>query len=127
MLYVGIGCVAAVVDYIFFCIANAMWGIPEVSNVVGAFFGFVFAMYFNTFFNFISRGHFAKKFVSYAFVCPVVTFVPTGMVYVGKQYLNVYVLQIFCIAVAVAIQFILNRNITYRIFGNEGPRNANAR
>jgi len=127
ILYIDIGCVGALVDYIFFCISQAIYPFPEVANVVGAVFGFFFTFYFNTFFNYISRGHYTAKFCSYALVCLVGTFVSTGMMYMGKEYLNIYLLQIFCIAVAAAVQFVLNRVITYRIFGDEGPRNPNAR
>ncbi len=127
ILYVGIGCVGAVFDYLFFCLAQALLHIPEASNVVGALFGFFFTFYFNTFFNFVSRGHYFAKFLSYAAVCLIGTFVSTGMVYVFKEYLNIYILQIYCIAVAALVQFVLNKAITYRIFGNEGPRHMIAR
>ena len=127
ILYAGIGCVGAIVDYIFFCIAQAIWNFPEVANVVGAVFGFFFTFYFNTFFNYISRGHYLAKFASYGIICLIGTFVSTGMMYVGKEYLNIYLLQIFCIAVAALVQFVLNRAVTYRLFGNEDPKNPNAR
>jgi dolichol-phosphate mannosyltransferase len=127
ILYVGIGCVGAVFDYLFFCLAQVLFHVPEVSNVMGALFGFFFTFYFNTFFNFISRGHYLAKFLSYAFVCLIGTFISTGMIYVFKEYLNIYVLQIYCIAVAAFVQFVLNKSITYRIFGNEGPRHMIAR
>lgn len=127
ILYTGIGCVGALVDYAFFCISQAIYPFPEVANVVGAVFGFFFTFYFNTFFNYISRGHYAAKFASYALVCLVGTFISTGMMYLLKPFIDVYVLGILCVAVAAAVQFVLNRVITYRIFGDEGPRNVNAR
>lgn len=127
ILYTGIGCIGAVVDYLFFLIAQAITQDPVISNVIGAVFGFFFTFYFNTFFNFISRGHYLKKFISYALVCLVGTFVSAGMMYIGKLYLNIFILQVFCIAVAAVVQFVLNKAVTYRIFGNEGPRNVNAR
>jgi dolichol-phosphate mannosyltransferase len=127
ILYGGIGCVGAVVDYIFFCLALAASATPELSNVVGALFGFFFTFYFNTFFNFISRGHYLAKFCSYAVVCLIGTFISTGMVYIFKEYFNIYILMIPCIIVAALVQFILNKSVTYRIFGDEGPRNVIAR
>lgn len=127
LLYTVIGCFGAIVDFLFFLLANAIWHIPELANVIGALFGFFFTFYFNTFFNFISRGKYLAKFLTYAFVCLIGTFISTGMMYMLKGYMNLILLSWLCIALAAVVQFILNRNVTYRIYGNEGPRNPNIR
>lgn len=113
VLYFIIGCCAAVIDYLVFLITNLIFNAPLICNVFGAIGGFIFAFFFNTYFNFESRNYLKTKFASYALVCLIGTFISTGMMYMLEPYMNIWWLKLLCTLVAAIVQFILNKTVTY--------------
>ena len=74
----------------------------------------------NTFYNFKKLDHVLFRFLSYFTITICGMGLSTVLIYYGKAIVNVYLLKTCLVLFVIpAIQFILNKKITYRNFSNQ--------
>lgn len=116
LLYGLFGTIAAVVDFLLFLIINSILDNrhPEIANVVSAGTGFVVSFLLNTHLNFRKTDRYALRFASYLAICLAGIGLSTAMIYLLKGSIPLVPLKILTMVVVAAVQFLLNRSITYR-------------
>jgi Predicted membrane protein len=114
--YIVIGAIAAIVDFGAFGLINIVtsYKFPELANALGATLGFLCSFSLNTFFNFKKSDKLIKRFLSYLTICFVGMIISTFTIYLLKNYINLMLLKIICMGLVSAIQFTLNKLITYK-------------
>lgn len=118
VLYGVFGLTAAVIDYCIFFSLNRFCGCsPEIASLCGNICGFLFTFSCNTFFNFKKSSHILFRFISYLSITTGGMILSTLLIYFAKNATNVYLLKAALVLFVIpAIQFVLNRKITYRDF-----------
>ena len=118
ILYGIFGAGGAVIDYGVFSLLVSV-GIPilskaEIATVISGICGFAFTFTTNTFLNFKKSDNLWRRFVSYGAICVLGMLLSAGALAVFEKYMNVYLLKAIVLVVVSAIQFVLNKLITYR-------------
>ena len=118
VLYAVIGVLAACLDYSIFWSVWHFTGLsPEISSLIGNLCGFLFTFTGNTFYNFKKSTHVVFRFVSYFLITIGGMTLSTLLIHYAKTLMNVHLLKaVLVLFVIPAIQFILNKTITYRDF-----------
>ncbi len=120
VLYGVFGLSAAVLDYAIFFVLNN-WGnvYPEIASLTGNICGFLFTFSCNTFFNFKKANHILFRFISYLCISMGGMTLSTLLIHYTKSFANIYYLKAALVLFVIpAIQFILNKKITYRNFAD---------
>ncbi|MFT3951134.1 MAG: GtrA family protein [Oscillospiraceae bacterium] len=87
----------------------------EVASLAGNVCGFFFTFFTNTFLNFKKTDAILKRFASYGLVCLFGMGISTLFILLFKQFIdNQYVVKFIVLVLVSAIQFVLNKRITYR-------------
>ena len=118
VLYGVIGLLAAAVDYGIFALLTYFRILaPEFASLTGNICGFFFTFSGNTFYNFKKSDHVLFRFVSYLVIAAGDMTLSTLTIRFAQKYFNVYLLKAMLTLIVIpAIQFILNKKITYRNF-----------
>ncbi len=116
ILYGIFGIIAAVIDYGTYVILVrfGIIAIPEAASLVGNLCGFVFTFLTNTLLNFKKKDAFFRRFVSYALICLLGSAVSTFLIYLLKDFINIYILKVGVMIIICTAQYLLNKLITYR-------------
>jgi dolichol-phosphate mannosyltransferase len=113
LLYVLFGVLGLAVDFSTFSLLLNVFN-EEISNVLGAGFGFAFTFTANTFLNFKKNDRLVLRFFSYLAICLVGVAVSTGLISVLKHMMDVHVAKILAMSVSFFIQFTFNKTVTYK-------------
>ncbi len=115
LLYGVFGGLAFVIDYIVSLglTKTIMKGIPEVASIIGNIIGFIFTFFTNTFWNFKAKGKFAQRAASYGGITLIGMGISTICIHTFKKSMNFSVLKLIVLIFVSAIQFVLNKLITY--------------
>ena len=114
ILYGIFGVGGAVIDYGVFSVGIPILSKAEIATVISGICGFAFTFTTNTFLNFKKSDNLWRRFVSYGAICVLGMLLSAGALSVFEKYMNVYLLKAIVLVVVSAIQFVLNKLITYR-------------
>ncbi len=116
VLYAVFGVIAAGLEYAVFStlISTALSRQPEWANLIGSLSGFAFAFVANTFLNFKKRDKVLRRLISYGLICLLGLAISTGCIHLLKDRMNLYLLKAILMVAVSALQFVLNRAVTYR-------------
>lgn len=115
-LYGVIGLAAAVVDLSMFSAFNYFTSNTHavMANILGSFAGFLISFYGNAFLNFKKKDYLLKRFFTYLLICTFGTILSSSIIYLLQYSINLTLLKIFCMGFVAAVQFVLNKFITFR-------------
>ena len=116
LLYLMFGLIAAGIDYFVFVllISGSFANRAEIANIIGAVCGFVFTFSTNTFLNFKKNDRILQRLISYGSITILGLIVSTGAISLLKETMDLKILKVLVLVGIAAIQFALNRLITYR-------------
>lgn len=114
-LYGVFGVIAFVLDY---CISvgltsSVLKGSPEIASIIGNIAGFILTFTTNTFWNFKKRDKFLARAVSYGSITLFGMAISTACIHLLKERMNFSLLKLIVIVFVSAVQFVLNKLITY--------------
>ncbi len=114
-LYGVFGVLAFVLDYSVSLglVKTVMKGIPEAASIIGNIVGFLFTFTTNTFWNFKVKGKFLTRAVSYGGITLLGMGISTVCIHLFKNKMNFALLKLIVLVFVSAIQFVLNKLITY--------------
>lgn len=117
LLYLVFGIIAAGIEYFVFVflINSAFANKVEAANIIGALCGFTFAFCANTFLNFKKRDRILRRLLSYGAISMLGLIISTSAISLLKNVMDLKILKALLIVGIAAMQFMLNRKITYRI------------
>lgn len=115
LLYGVFGVLAFIIDYAISVglTKTVLKELPEIASIVGNIVGFVFTFVTNTFWNFKAKGKFALRAASYGGITLLGMGISTISIHLFKNALNFSLLKLIVLVFVSAIQFVLNKLITY--------------
>lgn len=114
ILYVLIGLIGAMLEYLVFLLMIARIAIPESANIIGMLIGFTVTFTLNTFINFKKADKLFKRFLTYGIICLTGIGISTLCINLLKDIINIYLLKLILMSSVSLLQFFLNRTITYK-------------
>lgn len=117
LLYAVIGAFCVAVDFCTFSIFNHFFRLdPLVSNIIGCLAGMICSFFLNCFVNFKTSTHFLRRFVIFITVGSIGLGVSELIMHLGTNVLaaNEYLIKLFSVVLVAALQFVLNKFITFR-------------
>ena len=115
LLYGIFGLIAAGLDFgVFTALTKTvMKNVPEAASVIGNIVGFIFTFTTNTYWNFRKKDRIAVRAASYGAVTLLGMGLSTALIHLLKDSMNLYLLKILVLLLVSAIQFVLNKLVTY--------------
>lgn len=115
LLYGVFGLLAFVLDYaVSLGLTKTVFrDIPEIASIIGNVVGFIFTFTTNTFWNFKAKGKFLVRAVSYGGITLLGMGISTLCIHLLKDTMNFALLKLLVLIFVSAIQFVLNKLITY--------------
>jgi len=115
-LYGIFGVIAAVIDYGIFAllIATGIVTTSVVATTISSLCGFIFTFLTNTFLNFQKTDLLGRRFASYGAICLLGMGISALSMAMFEDFINIYILKAITLVAVSAIQFVLNKLITYR-------------
>lgn len=118
LLYGIFGAGGAVIDYSVFSILVSMdisvLSVSAVATVISGICGFAFTFITNTFLNFKKSDALGHRFLSYGSICVLGMLVSAVALSVFEDSMNIYLLKAIVLVLVSAMQFVLNKLITYK-------------
>lgn len=112
LLYGVFGVIAFGIDFGVFTLLKKLM-LPEAASVIGNVAGFVFTFTTNTFWNFKKTDKVLVRALSYGLITLFGMGVSTLGIHLFKDVLNVSLLKLILLVAVSAMQFVLNKLITY--------------
>lgn len=115
LLYGIFGAAAFVIDFGVFTLLTktVIKSVPEIASVIGNVVGFIFTFSTNTYWNFKKKDKILIRIISYGLITLLGTGVSTLGIHLFKDSVNLYLLKCIMLVLVSAMQFILNKYITY--------------
>jgi dolichol-phosphate mannosyltransferase len=115
LLYGVFGVLAFVLDYAISLTLTktVMKDAPEIASIIGNVAGFIFTFLTNTFWNFKAKGKFALRAASYGGITLLGMGISTACIHLFKDMMPFALLKLLVLIFVSAIQFVLNKLITY--------------
>ncbi len=115
-LYAFFGGLAAVIDYGIsaFLFAFSIVANDFLASIIGNICGFLFTFTTNTYLNFKKTDKIFARFVSYGIICLLGMGISSCILYLMNGVTVFYISKLIALFVVSAIQFVLNKLITYR-------------
>ncbi|MFO7610947.1 MAG: GtrA family protein [Clostridia bacterium] len=117
ILYVMIGTIATAIDMCIFFSLTDLGGVHYlISNIISVFFGILTSFELNSRFNFKKTDFRVRRFISFAVVC--VIGMGLGSLLLTTFYIWLdfpkFIAKVLSVVTAGVLQFIFNKNITFR-------------
>lgn len=114
-LYGIFGAGAFVIDFGIFTLLTktVLKSAPEIASITGNITGFIFTFFTNTYCNFKKNDRLFIRAVSYGLITLLGTCVSTLGIHLLKNSMNIYLLKCIMLVLVSAMQFVLNKLITY--------------
>lgn len=115
LLYGIFGAAAFVIDFGVFTLLTktVVKSVPEIASVIGNVVGFIFTFSTNTYWNFKKKDKILMRVISYGLITLLGTGISTLGIHLFKGSINLYLLKCIMLVLVSAIQFVLNKYITY--------------
>lgn len=115
VLYGIFGVIAFFIDFGVFTLLTktVLKSIPELANVIGGIVGFIFTFTTNTYWNFKKKDKIMQRITSYGLITLFGMGVSTLGIHLFKNSMDLSLLKIIMLVLVSAMQFILNKFITY--------------
>lgn len=115
-LYAFFGGMGAVIDYGLSALmfGTALIASQQIASIVGNVGGFLFTFSTNTWLNFKKTDKLFARFVSYGIICLIGMGISTLIITLLEGRVSFFISKAVALVIVSAIQFVLNKLITYR-------------
>lgn len=117
LLYGIIGTLSSLLDFGIFTVCNIFFKLdPLISNVIGCLIGILFSFFCNYYLNFKAQSHFWRRLVVFFAIGSVGLIFSEIILHIGTNILlwNEYIVKFLSIFLVAALQFLLNKFITFK-------------
>ena len=117
LLYALIGGTCAMIDFGIFSLCNHFLALdPLVANIIGCVIGMLCFFFLNYYINFKANSHFLRRLLSFLTVGSIGLLFSELIMHIGANMieLNEYLVKFLSVFLVAALQFLLNKFITFK-------------
>ncbi|MBQ3095231.1 MAG: GtrA family protein [Clostridia bacterium] len=117
LLYALIGGTCAMIDFGIFSLCNHFLALdPLVANIIGCVIGMLCSFFLNYYINFKANSHFLRRLLSFLTVGSIGLLFSELIMHIGANMIeaNEYLVKFLSVFLVAALQFLLNKFITFK-------------